>query len=156
MTARERTGAPWLLLSGAAAALAALVLMLVGTYVDNPLKKQGNRAWSIATEGHGPAELALLVAFALAGALVVFGVVVTRGLRRDAARTARWSLAAAVAGFLSLAVFWAGLPVILAAGSAVLGLSTRERTGRLPLPAAAALALSALTAVSAVWLALAG
>lgn len=140
----------------AAAAGAALLLMLVGTYVDTPFKASGARRWALTTEGEGIGELLLLVAFAALGAAVVFGVVVARGLRRAPEGTARVALAVAVVGLLSLAVFWTGLPAILAAGAAVLALDARNRLGRAPAAVGVALGLAVLTVVGAIWLALSG
>ena len=87
---------------------------------------------------------------------VVFGVVVARGLRTAPQRTARRSLIVAGVGVVSIAVFWTGLPVILAAGAATLALDARRRLGRLPGTAIAALVLATLITVSAVWLAFTG
>ena len=86
----------------------------------------------------------------------MFGVVVTRGLRTAPQRTARRSLIVAGVGVVSIAVFWTGLPVILAAGAATLALDARRRLGRLPGTAIAGLVLAALITLAAVWLAFTG
>lgn len=140
----------------AAAAGAALLLMLVGTYVDTPFKTSGTGRWALVSEGQGIGELLLIVAFAAVGAAVVFGVVVARGLRRAPQGAARAALVVAVVGLLSLAVFWTGLPAIVAAGAAVLALDARNRLGRAPAPVGVALILAGLTVVGAAWLALTG
>jgi hypothetical protein len=148
-----RTGRS-LLPSAVAAALAALALMLIGTYLHTPYKAKGPGEWGLSTQDLN--QVPLLLGFAIVGAAVVFGVVVARGLRTAPQRTARRSLIVAGVGILSIAVFWTGLPVILAAGAATLALDARHRLGRLPGTAIAALALATLITVSAVWLAFTG
>jgi hypothetical protein len=73
-----RTGRS-LLPSAVAAALAALALMLIGTYVHTPYKAKGPGEWGLSTQDLN--QLPLLIGFAIVGAAVVFGVVVARGLR---------------------------------------------------------------------------
>ena len=143
-----------LLPSAVAAALAALALMLIGTYVHTPYKAKGPGEWGLST--HDLNQVPLLLGFAIVGAAVVFGVVVARGLRTAPQRTARRSLIVAGVGVVSIAVFWTGLPVILAAGAATLAMDARHRLGRLPGTAIAALILAGLITVSAVWLAFTG
>jgi hypothetical protein len=137
-----------------AAAVAALALMLIGTYVQTPYKAKGPGEWGLSTQDLN--QVPLLVGFAVVGAAVVFGVVVARGLRTAPQRTARRSLIVASVGVVSIVVFWTGLPVILAAGAATLALDARRRLGRLPATAIAALVLATLITVSAVWLAFTG
>jgi hypothetical protein len=129
--------------------------MLIGTYLDTPFKNYGSGEWGFGDE-HDLIELPLLVAFAVAGSAVVFGVVVLRGMRATPDRAARRALAVAVAGVASIVVFWTGLPVVLAAGAATLAFDARERLGRFPRTALAAVTLSALIALAAVWAAFAG
>ena len=54
-------------------------------------------------------------------AVAVFGFVVPRGLRRESAGVS--ALVLSVLGLLTVAVFWSGLPPILAAGGMLLGWS---------------------------------
>jgi hypothetical protein len=136
------------------AAVAALALMLIGTYVQTPYKAKGPGEWGLSTQDLN--QIPLLVGFAIVGAAVVFGVVVARGLRTAPQRTARRSLIVASVGVVSIVAFWTGLPVILATGAATLALDARRRLGRLPGTAIAALVLAALITVSAVWLAFTG
>jgi hypothetical protein len=131
----------------------ALALMLIGTYLDTPYKAKGSGEWGLSTQDLN--QVPLLVGFAIVGVAVVFGVVVARGLRTAPQRTARRSLIVAGVGVVSIAVFWTGLPVVLAA-AATLALDARRRLGRLSGTAIAALALAALITVSAVWLAFTG
>jgi hypothetical protein len=137
-----------------AAGTVALALMLIGTYVETPYKAKGPGEWGLSTQDLN--QVPLLVGFAIVGAAVVFGVVVARGLRAAPQQTARRSLILAGVGVVSIAVFWTGLPVVLAAGAATLALDARRRQGRLPGTAIAALVLAALITVSAVWLAFTG
>jgi hypothetical protein len=140
-----------------AAGVAALLLMLIGTYLDTPYKAEGSGEWGLTTTAAQDLDqLPLLVGFAIVGAAVVFGVVVARALRVPPQQTARRSLIVAGVGVVSIVVFWTGLPVVLAAGAATLALDTRRRLGRLPGSGTAALVLAALTTVTAIWLAFAG
>jgi hypothetical protein len=136
------------------AALAALALMLIGTYLETPYKAKGSGEWGLSTQDLN--QVPLLVGFAAVGAAVVFGVVVARGLRTAPQQTARRSLIVAGVGVVSIVVFWTGLPVILAAGAATLALDARRRLGRLPGTAIAAMVMAALITVAAVWLAFTG
>ena len=147
-----RTGRS-LLPSAVAAGTVALVLMLIGTYLDTPYKAKGSGEWGLSTQDLN--QIPLLVGFAIVGAAVVFGVVVARGLRTAPQQTARRSLIVAGVGVVSIVAFWTGLPVILAAGAATLAVDAR-RLGRLPGTAIAALVLAALITVTAVWLAFTG
>ena len=56
---------------------------------------------------------------------------------------ARTALVLSVLGVLSIAVFWSGLPPVLAAGGALLGWGARERTAGKAAIAIATLALVA-------------
>jgi hypothetical protein len=137
-----------------AAALVALVLMLIGTYVHTPYKAKGSGEWALSTQDLN--QVPLLIGFAAVGAALVFGVVVARGLRTAPQHTARRSLIVASVGVVSIVVFWTGLPVVLAAGAATLALDVRRRLGRLPGTAIAAMVMAALITVAAVWLAFTG
>jgi hypothetical protein len=155
-TPSARTGRS-LLPVAVAAGVAALLLMLVGTYLDTPFRAYGPGEWGLTTTASQDLDqLPLLVAFALVGAAVVFGVVVARGLRVAPQQTARRSLIVAGVGVLSMVAFWTGLPVVLAAGAATLALDARRRLGRLPGTGTAALVLAALITVTAIWLAFTG
>ena len=141
----------------AASSAGAMLLMLIGGYTDTPFGKHGDRGWGITPKAAQDLDvLPLYAAFAVIGAAVVFGVVVVRGLRREPTGTAMRSLLVATIGFLSLAVSWTGLPVILASGAAVLALDAGARLRRVPVTAGIALALVGLTVNFAIWLALAG
>lgn len=154
VTTGSRSRAP--VPAAAGAGVAGLLLMLVGTYVDTPYHRVGAGPWAINTDGRGLGELAFLVAFAVGGAAVVFGVIVDRGLRLEPERTAARSLIVAVVGAASLIVFWAGLPAILAVGASVLAFNARTRLGRAPATVVVALLLAASTMALAIWLAISG
>lgn len=139
----------------AATAAAALAFTAFGTYVDTPYKAAGTRRWGWA-ENHSLIELPFLVAFAALGAAVVFGVLVRRGLRLPAEKIPARALALALVGGLTVLVFWTGLPVVFAAGAAVLAVEARSRLGRTPPAAAVALALAVVITGLAAWAALAG
>ncbi|WP_329251702.1 hypothetical protein OG223_22975 [Streptomyces sp. NBC_01478] len=136
-----------------AVAAVALGVMLVGTYVSTPLNGD---TWDVSTSHHGLGDLPLLVAFAVLGSAVVFGVAVRRAAARPAERTGLRALLVAVLGAATTVVFWTGLPVILAAGAAVLARSSHARTGRWSPPAVTAAVLAGVTLLMAGWLALAG
>ncbi len=155
-TRSARTGRS-LLPVAAAAGVAALLLMLIGTYVTTPFRAYGPGEWGLTTTAAQDLDqLPLLVGFAIVGVAVVFGVVVARGLRVAPQQTARRSLIVASVGILSMVALWTGLPVVLAAGAATLALDARRRLGRLPGTGTAALVLAALTTMTAVWLAFTG
>jgi hypothetical protein len=84
-------------------------------------------AWGIFGE-HGDqpwGEFLVICAVIAVAALAVFGWAVPRWAGSAAA--ARAGLILAVLGILTIAVFWSGLPPVLAAGGAVLGWGARER-----------------------------
>ncbi len=124
-TRSSRTGRS-LLPVAVATGVVALALMLIGTYLDTPYKAQGSGEWG-ALGTHSLAELPLVIAFALVGPAVVFGIVVMRALRTAPQTAALRSLILAAAGVVSLVVFWTGLPVVLSAGAAALALADRLR-----------------------------
>jgi hypothetical protein len=96
------------------------------------------------TEDHWWSYLAVLAIIAV-GALVVFAGVVPRVERAGAV-----GVGLSAAALLAVAVFWSGLPVVLAAGGALLGWTARDRPlGR----AAIALAVLAIVADLAVYVA---
>ncbi|MFJ9177299.1 hypothetical protein [Streptomyces sp. NPDC102360] len=137
------------------AALVALALMAVGGYVDTPFRAQSDGGWGLSG-GRGVPGLLFAIAFAAAGAAVVFGVVTRRALRKPPARTAVTALVVALVALPASLVFWTGLPVLLAFAAATLALDARRRSGSMPVCAVAALALAALAMASAVWLAFSG
>jgi hypothetical protein len=88
-------------------------------------------------EDHWGSYFAVLAIIA-AGALVVFAGVVPR-----VEQTGAVGVALSTAALLAIAVFWSGLPIVLAAGGAALGWTARDRfVGR------AAIALAALAVLA--------
>jgi hypothetical protein len=92
----------------------AVVLAAVGTWGDDGGQEQGTQEFLI-----------VCAVIALAGA-AVFGWLVPRAL--DRGRLGATALTLSVLGALSIAVFWSGLPPILAAGGALLGWAGRNAT----------------------------
>ena len=83
---------------------------------------------------------------------IVFGLVVRKASSTNAATRA---LVLSGVSFLSLAVFWAGLPAVLAAGAVACAMVDRQ-SGRFSWKSYAALTISAVTIGLAIWLAIAG
>ena len=99
-------------------------------------------AWGTFGEDHAePGEYLIVLAIIVVGAVVVFGWAVPRWASSPTA--ARTALVLSVLGVLSIAVFWSGLPPVLAAGGALLGWGARERTAGKAAIAIATLALVA-------------
>ncbi len=88
----------------------ATVLAAVGTYASS--NDQNTR------------EFLIVCAIIAVAAAVVFGLVVPRGLEREAAGATALTLS--ILGLLSIVAFWSGLPPILAAGGALLGWAGRN------------------------------
>lgn len=105
-TTSERTMAPVAI--GAIAT--ATVLAAVGTWGGG--------------DKYGAKEFLVVCAIIAVAAAVVFGWIVPRGLQHEAAGAAALTLS--TLGFLSIAVFWTGLPPVLAAGGALLGWAGRN------------------------------
>lgn len=137
--------------AGAAGALGCTV---VGQYAHTPWRASGS-GWSVDfADGGGLGALAVLVAFVVVAAAVV-SVVVAAARAAGAAAAGRRAVWLAVVGAVSLAVFWTGLPAVLAGGAAGLAVSSRRRGGT-PAPAVIAGTLAVLTLAGAVSLALVG
>jgi hypothetical protein len=135
----------------------ALVLVLVGTFIDTPWRDQGSGEWQLNTAGHSLIELPIILGFVVVGVAVVFGVVVRRGLLRPAERTAARALVVALIGVAAVVVFWTGLPVVLAGAAAVLAADARARLERHPSAIVRiTLGIAALLVVAATWLAVTG
>lgn len=90
----------------------------------------------------------VILAIMLVGAAIVFGAVV-RTTPPEGGRVR--TLVLAVLAVLTLAVFWTGLPLVLAGGSVCCALVTPRATS-----SRIALVLAALVTIVAVWAALAG
>ena len=127
-----------------AAAAAAAALTAIGQFKGSTVGDEWG-AWLI--------ELAAIV---IATGLV-FWLVVPRSLDSSNKVIARNALVLGVIGFLSLVVFWLGLPTVLAAGAAYLAANVdRASTGRQRGFTIAALVLAGVTVVLAVAIAFVG
>jgi hypothetical protein len=123
---------------------AAAVLTAVGTFTDLTDNETG---------GNDISEYLPVLGIIAVGVVLVFGLIVRTA---HGAGAGTRSLALGIVGLLSSAVFWSGLPAVLAAGSVACALTAREETGRMPRKGIAALVLSAVTVGFAVWAAIAG
>jgi hypothetical protein len=85
----------------------------------------------------------------VAATVLVFGVITRRALPGDVGRLARTALVLGILSVASLAVFWTGLPAVLAGATALCAVQARAR-GAGPAGPIAALGLSAFTVAVAV------
>lgn len=88
----------------------ATALAAVGTYASN--------------DEQGTKEFLVVCAIIAVAAAVVFGLIVPRGLEREAAGATALTLS--ILGLLTVLAFWAGLTPILAGGGALLGWAGRD------------------------------
>jgi hypothetical protein len=85
----------------------------------------GLAAWGTYGESNPETwEFLILLGVIAVAAAVVFGWIVPRGLRQDAAGAS--ALALSVVGLVTVAIFWSGLPPILAVGGILLGWAGRD------------------------------
>lgn len=136
--------ASWLVYAAIGAGTS-LVLAAVGTFTD----LTGNDSGSNNDLG----DFLPVVPIIAAAAALVFGLVVRTATASNAANRA---LALAVLGLLSVAVFWAGLPAVFAAGAACCALISKGTGARFSGKATASLGIAAITLALAVGLAIAG
>jgi hypothetical protein len=89
----------------------------------------GLAAWGTFSDNdHEQSEYLIVLGIIGVAALVVFGWIVPRALRKESAAVAALTLA--IVAVLTVAAFWSGLPPVLAAGAIVVGLAgwdARER-----------------------------
>lgn len=93
------------------------------------------------------------VGIAVAAALIAFGLVVRTAARGNAGRRA---LLVGIASVLSVAVFWAGIPTVLAAAALACALVERDVRGSFGSLSKAGIALAGLATAAAVNLAFFG
>ena len=149
-----RRGVPAPDVPTATGAVIALGCTLAGQYLETPWKDDAG--WGVDFSGNGGwAALGVAVAF-IAAAMVLVGVATDRARAVAPERTAVRALILAGLGVVSIAVFYLGIPSVLAAGAAGLALDARRRLGRFPAPAAIALVLAVLTVGVAGYLAFTG
>lgn len=125
--------------------VASLIATAVGTFWDLSDNEKSNH--------HSFGEYLFTAGVIAIAAAIVFGLVVRNAGEGNPGRRA---LILGVVGALSIAVFWAGLPLVLAAGSVACALVERDKLGSLGVGSKVGLALSALTAVFAGVLAVIG
>jgi hypothetical protein len=94
----------------------AVVLAAIGTYADRS-----------DSDHHATREFLIVCAIIAVASALVFGWIVPRMLARASLGTP--ALVLAVLGFVTVLVFWSGLPPVLAAGGGLLGWA--GRTARL-------------------------
>jgi hypothetical protein len=139
-TAPSRT--PLLAILGFAASA---LFTAVGTFWDLTDNESSNE--------HSIGEYLVVLAIAAVALAVTFGLVVRTA---SAGNPGRRAVILGVVGFLSVAVFWAGLPSVIAAGAVACALAQKDRDERLTAGSKAGLALAALTVLAAGWLAVVG
>jgi hypothetical protein len=97
----------------------------------------GLAAWgTFGNGGNGVGEYLIVLGVIAVATAVVFGRIVPRALRREEAGTT--ALLLSILGVATIAVFWTGLPPVLAMGGLVLGWAGRESRRRRALSYAAA------------------
>lgn len=124
---------------------ASAVLTAMGTFWDLTDNESG--------DDHSIGEYLVVLGIAAVALAIVFGLVV-RGAA--AGNPGRRAAILGVVGFLSNAVFWAGLPSVIAAGAVACALAQQDRDGALSGTSKAGVALAVLTFAAALWLAIAG
>lgn len=105
------------------------LLVAIGGGIFGIALAAGLAAWGVfGDDPHDAWEYLAVLGMIAAGALIVFGWIVPRGLRKESAGATAIALSAL--GVLTIAVFWSGLPPVLAAGGLVLGVAGwSARTG---------------------------
>jgi hypothetical protein len=124
---------------------ASAVLTAAGTFWDLTDNESGS--------GHSADEYLIVLGTSAVMLAIVFGLVVRAAERGNAGRR---SAVLGVVGFLSNAVFWAGFPAVIAAGSLACALTQKDRDRSFSAGSKAGLALSGLTVAAAVMLAIVG
>ena len=121
------------------------VVTAVGTFWDLTNNEASNE--------HSFGEYLITLAVIAVTAAIVFGLVVRNA---SAGNPGRRAAILAVVSVLSIAVFWAGLPMVLVAGAVACALLDKDKLGSYGTGSKVALALSALVTAAAVWLAIVG
>jgi ABC-type Fe3+ transport system permease subunit len=117
---------------GVLAGVVAVALAIFGVYGDSQApQNQKDSLWQVI--------LLILVVTAL-----VFGVLLPWAMKRSPEKA---GLIVSILGFLSIAAFWSGLPIVLGGAGATLGVVGRERVAEKQGLATAAVAVGCVAAV---------
>jgi hypothetical protein len=119
---------------GAPAVLVAAALAAFSVYADQTLTS--------AQQASQEAALPWIIAVAVIVGGLLFGLAVPRLLRRRS--VAGWAVALGVAGVLTLAAYWSGLPVIFGTAALLAGLTARRTASLAGNPARLATAATVL------------
>jgi len=114
--------------------------------------------WDLTGNDPEPEEQPLGEFLVVLGVIIVVTAAVFLFVVRGAARgnPGRRSLILGILGVLSLAVFWAGVPVVLAAAAVAVALVERDALGRFGTMAKTGLGLAAAATLASIILAVAG
>ena len=144
-TTHEMTSAPSRTpLLAALGIAAASVLTAVGTF------------WDVNNNDSGGSDTSgwfVCLGIIAVAAAIVYGLVVRTA---DSGKPGRRALVLSIVGVLSTAVFWAGLPMVLVSASVACAMTEKDRLGSYGTGSKVAFALSTLTTVGAVLLAIFG
>ena len=125
--------------------VASLVATAVGTFWDLTNNEKSNN--------HSSGEYLFTIGTTAICAAIVFGLVVRTAARGNASRRAA---ILGVVSVLSIAVFWAGFPIVVAAGALACALTDRDQTGGFGAGAKTGLVLATLSTACAAVLAVIG
>jgi hypothetical protein len=139
-TAPSRT--PLLAAFGVAASA---VLTAMGTFWDLTDNEEGSN--------HGAGDYFIVLGIIAVAVAIVYGLVVRNA---GAGNPGRRAAILAVVSVLSIAVFWAGLPMVLVSGVVACALAEKDKLGSFGAGSKVGLALSVPVTAMAVWLAIAG
>ena len=132
-------------LIAAISVVASLIATAVGTFWDLTNNEKSNN--------HSFGEYLFTVGTTAICAAIVFGLVVRTAANGNPSRRAA---VLGVVSVLSIAVFWAGFPIVLAAGVLACALADRDKTGGFGAGSKTGLVLAALSTAAAVMLAIVG
>jgi hypothetical protein len=121
------------------------LLTAMGTFWDLTDNESGSN--------HDAGEYLIVLGMIAVAAAVVYGLVVRTAAAGNPGRRA---LITSIVGFLSIAVFWAGLPMVLVSGAVACALIEKDKLGSMGAASKVALALSTVTTGLAIMLAIVG
>jgi hypothetical protein len=124
---------------------ASAVFTAMGTFWDLTDNESGN--------DHSIGEYLVVLGIAGIALAIVFGLVVRTAPTGNPGRRA---VILGVVGFLSNAVFWAGLPSVIAAGAVACALIQKDKDQRYSTGSQVGIGLAVLTVAAALWLAITG